>query len=374
MSGSCTKSLGMLIKPASGRCNLRCRYCFYNSPGLMGNTDEKGFMKPETAALLIKRAYDFADGPVTFAFQGGEPTLCGMDFFRYFVKKANESNIKGVKINFSIQTNGVVIDEEWADFLSKNNFLAGLSIDGPSSIHNANRIDALGNPSLAGAMNARRLFDEYKVDYNVLCVVNSLTAKNPERTYEFFKKHGIDYIQYIPCLDPAGEEPGGHDFSLTPEGYENFLKKTFDLWYGDLKSGKTVVIRTFDNYIAMLMGYMPEACGMSGKCACQFVVEADGSVYPCDFYVNQSNIIGNILYDGIEDIIKSEGVGTFLKKGLEINEKCKTCDWYFLCRDGCRRYRDPDSNLNYYCESFRNFFKYAYDRMAGIAAALSQGR
>ncbi|MFO7611950.1 MAG: anaerobic sulfatase maturase [Clostridia bacterium] len=374
MSESYQRSLGMLIKPASGRCNLRCRYCFYHSPGLMENIGEMGYMKPETAAMLIKRAYDFADGPVAFAFQGGEPTLCGIDFFRNFVKKTNELNINGVKTDFSIQTNGMGIDEEWADFLSKNNFLAGLSIDGPSRVHNANRIDSIGSPSLAKVMNAKRLFDEFKVEYNVLCVVNSLTAENPGRVYEFFKKQRVDYIQYIPCLDPTGEEPGGHEFSLTPAGYENFLKKTFDLWYEDLKSGRTTVIRTFDNYIAMLLGHVPEACGMSGKCACQFVVEADGSVYPCDFYVDQSNRIGNLWQDSIEDIIKSTGVAAFLKKGLEINEKCKTCEWYFLCRDGCRRYRDESGNLNYYCEAFRSFFEYTHDRMTKIAAALSSSQ
>jgi len=366
------RSVNVLIKPSSGLCNLRCRYCFYHSPELNPNTDEHGFMKPETAENLINRAFEYASEQVVFAFQGGEPTLCGLEFFRKFVNMVDKYNTKGLNVNFSIQTNGIAIDDDWAEFLAKNNFLTGLSIDGPSRVHNKNRIDAMEHSSLKKVMDTKRLFDKYGVEYNALCVVTSETAKYPAQVYEFFKKQGIQYIQYIPCLDPFGEDPGQHEFSLKPLEYENFLKKTFDLWYEDIMAGRITVIRTFDNYIAMLLGYAPESCGMSGRCACQFVIEADGSVYPCDFYVLDETKIGNVRDNTFEAIINGEKVRDFLDKGDEINDECRDCRWFFLCRDGCRRYRDPETKLNIYCETFQKFFDYAYPRMGDIARLVSK--
>ena len=365
------RSVNVLIKPSSGLCNLRCRYCFYHSPELNPNTDARGFMKKETAENLIKRAYEYATEQVVFAFQGGEPTLCGLDFYRSFVEMAKKHNANKIQTSFSIQTNGIAIDREWAQFLVENKFLTGLSIDGPNRVHNENRIDATENSTLKKVMETKKLFDEFGVEYNALCVVTSETAKYPTQVYEFFKKQNIQYIQYIPCLDPLGEDPGQHKFSLKSDDYENFLKTTFDLWYKDIVAGKITVIRTFDNYIAMLLRYAPESCGMSGRCACQFVVEADGTVYPCDFYVSEENVIGNVATDTFESIINSEAVRIFLDKGDVINDKCKECRWYFICRDGCRRYRDPNTNLNIYCDTFQNFFEYAYTRMVEIAKMVS---
>lgn len=371
MSKFDNRNINVLIKPSSGLCNLRCRYCFYHSPKLNPDTDEHGFMKRETADKLIDRAFEYASQGVVFAFQGGEPTLCGLDFYRYFIETASEKNTKNLNLSFSIQTNGIAIDESWAEFLSKNKFLVGLSIDGPSRVHNKNRIDAAENSTLKKVMDTKRLFDKFGVEYNALSVVNAETAKNPAAAYEFFKKQGIQFIQYIPCLDPYGEEPGGHEFSLTPELYEKFLKETFDLWYRDIMNGQITVIRTFDNYIAMLLRYAPESCGMSGRCACQFVIEADGSVYPCDFYVLEETKAGNVINDTFESVINSDKVREFLDKGDVINDKCRDCRWYFICRDGCRRYRDPKTNLNIYCETFQNFFEYAYPRMVEIAKMVS---
>lgn len=372
MSKFDNRSVNVLIKPSSGFCNLHCRYCFYHSPKLNKNTDDRGFMKKKTAENLIKRAYEYASMQVVFAFQGGEPTLCGLDFYRDFADMAKSLNTKSLQISFSIQTNGIAIDEEWAKFLAENKFLVGLSIDGPSRVHNTNRIDAAENSSLKRVMETKRLFDKYQVEYNALCVVTSETAKYPAQVYEFFKKQAIQYIQYIPCLDPSDEDPGQHEFSLIPADYENFLKKTFDLWYQDIMAGQITVIRTFDNYIAMMLGYPPESCGMSGHCSCQFVVEADGSVYPCDFYVLDENVIGNVSDDTFESIITSEAVKEFLDKGEIINNKCYDCRWYFICRDGCRRYRDSKTSLNYYCDTFINFFDYCYPRLNEIAQRVSR--
>jgi uncharacterized protein len=371
MNNTGGRTVNVLIKPSSGLCNLRCVYCFYHSPELKDGTDEKGFMKEETAEWLIKRTYEYADGGVVFAFQGGEPTLRGLDFYKFFVKTAKKHNTGNVRTDYAIQTNGIAIDEDWAEFLAENKFLAGLSIDGPSSVHNENRVDPEGKSTLKKVMRTKRLFDEKGVEYNALTVVTSKTAEKPIQTYEFFKRNGIGFVQYIPCLDPLGEEPGLHPFSLTPKAYGGFLNTVFDTWYDDLMAGKTTVIRTFDNYIAMIMGYRPEACGMSGRCSCQFVTEADGSVYPCDFYVLGSTRIGNVAADTFEEMTRHQNLVSFLEKGAMINEKCRDCKWYFICRGGCRRYRNPETDLNIYCESFKMFFEHCYSRMEQIAAKLA---
>ena len=370
MNYNLKRNINVLIKPSSGHCNLRCRYCFYHSPDVPDPTHEKGFMSRETTVKLIDRVFEYAVEGVSFAFQGGEPTLAGIDFFRFFVEKSREMNKKNLRINYSIQTNGVAVDEEWAKFLSANEFLVGLSIDGPSRVHNSNRLFSSDESSLKRVMETKRLFDQYKVEYNALCVITSDTAKFPEQVYEFFKKKGIGYVQYIPCLDPADEKPGLHEFSLTSEDYEVFLKKTFFLWHKDVMAGNITVVRTFDNWIAMLLGYPPESCGMSGRCACQFVIEADGGIYPCDFYVTDETYIGNVNENSFEEVISSEKTAEFLAKGDEINEKCKSCRWFFICRDGCRRYRDPETNLNIYCEAFQNFFDHAYPKMREITEML----
>lgn len=372
MSNILNRKINVLIKPSSGICNLRCKYCFYHSLQLNQCVDDKGFMKEDTAECLIKRTYEYADGGVAFAFQGGEPTLRGLDFYRSFVKKVQSINKNNVKTEFAIQTNGMVINEEWARFFAKNKFLVGLSIDGPAAVHNENRVDIAGKSTLKRVMHTKKLFDKYKVEYNVLSVITSKSAENPLRTYEFFKKQKIDYVQYIPCLDPLGEEAGKHSFSLSPDAYGEFLNEIFDAWHEDVTTSQVTVIRTFDNYIALLLGYKPEACGMSGRCSCQFVTEADGSVYPCDFYVLESNIIGNIKQDSFEDMTKNKRLLAFLEKGDQLNLKCKECKWYFLCRGGCRRYRNPVNNLNVYCESFKSFFEHSYPRIEEIAKRISR--
>ncbi len=367
MNDNLRRNINVLIKPSSGHCNLSCRYCFYHSPDAADPTHEKGFMSRETAVKIIERALEYATESISFAFQGGEPTLAGIDFFRFFVSKTKELNTRKMKINFSIQTNGIAINEEWAKFLSEYKFLVGLSIDGPSRVHNRNRVFSSNESSLKRVMETKNLFDRYKVEYNALSVITSTTAEYPEQVYEFFKKKGIGYVQYIPCLDPADEPPGLHDFSLSPSDYEVFLKKTFDVWYQDVIAGNITVVRTFDNWIAMLLGYPPESCGMSGRCACQFVIEADGGIYPCDFYVTDETCIANVHESSFENAINSKKTTEFLSKGDQINENCKTCRWFFICRDGCRRYRDPETNLNIYCKAFIGFFEYAYPRMSEIA-------
>lgn len=211
----------LLIKPASSLCGLRCRYCFYADEASNRASPSLGPMRAQTAQLLIRRAYEAADtgGHVSFAFQGGEPTVAGLDFFRAFVRYAREQKPKRVSVHFSIQTNGVLLDEAWAAFLRDEDFLVGLSLDGCRALHDAHRVDADGKGTWARAVQAAALLKRYGVRTNALCVVTSLCARRPQKAYQSLKALGFDYLQFIACLDPIGRPRGAMPWSLTPEAY-----------------------------------------------------------------------------------------------------------------------------------------------------------
>ena len=367
--------INLLIKPASSICNLKCKYCFYHSSASQRQTECYGLMDINLLEELVIKALEYADGFCTFAFQGGEPTLVGLEFYKQLLEFQKKYNKKGVKINNALQTNGVIINEEWAIFLADNKFLVGLSLDGPKEIHDSLRIDAKGNGSFNSVMNASRLFDKYNVEYNILTVVSANVARHANKVYNFFKINNFKYLQFIQCLDPLGEKPGAYEYSLTPKRYAQFLKATFDLWYKDLMNNDYTSIRSFDNYVSMAAGYPPESCGMSGICTCYFVIESDGGVYPCDFYVLDEWLLGNIKNKGFGELLETLAAKTFVETSKCVDEKCKSCKWYALCRGGCRRTREPyiddKPNLNYYCSAYNEFFDYAGDRIKEIAITLS---
>lgn len=363
--------LMFLIKPASGNCNMRCEYCFYADEVERRSVASYGLMDSGTAKSLIELALKSSERSCTFAFQGGEPTLSGLDFYKDFIKMVKEKNDKKLEINYAIQTNGIVIDEQWAKLFKENNFLVGISLDGPSNIHNMNRKMPDGSNTYNGVMKAIRILEKHEVDFNILTVVTSQTARFVESTYNFLQKNNLKYHQYIACLDPLEEERGNAKYSLTPKLYGDFLCKLFDLWYADLQQNNQPYIRYFENLVAMFMGQSPEQCGMVGVCTAQYVVESDGGVYPCDFYVTDDYLIGNVKENTIEEMNeKCLSIG-FVEKSRKIADECKICKWIKICRGGCRRDRDflgeNGLGLNYFCSSYKRFFEYSYRRFEEIA-------
>ena len=363
--------LHLLIKPASGNCNLRCRYCFYEDVTENREIKSFGMMTPATLEAVLAKALEGASRGCTIAFQGGEPTLVGLEFYRQAVKLVERYNRKGLQIYYAIQTNGMVLDDEWCAFFARHRFLVGLSLDGIKDTHDANRVDALGKGTFAAVMHAAQLLQRHKVEFNILTVVTAQTAGRIGRIYGFYKKNGFLYQQYIPCLDPFGEPRGGRSYSLTPPVYGQFLKNLFDLWYADLMRGEPVSIRWFDNLVGMCRGYPPESCGMAGICSRQLVVEADGSVYPCDFYVLDELRLGNLVSDSLQELEAQRDALGFVELSRQIDKRCAACRHFPLCRGGCRRDREPMLDktlpLNYYCESFATFFDYATPRLQFLA-------
>ena len=231
--------LSLLIKPASGSCNMRCEYCFYTDETEHRAVASLGRMSEETARIMVDKALAYADGDCTFSFQGGEPTLAGLPFFRALSDYAgNHPNPKGVRVHYAIQTNGFGIDDEWAEFLSKHQFLVGLSLDGPAELHDLNRRDNQGKRTHDRIMKTVRLFEKHKVEYNILCVVTGKNAKSIQRIYQFYKKNNFKWLQFIPCLEPLEQERGTESYHLSVRSYGDFLTRIFDLWYQDLQKGE----------------------------------------------------------------------------------------------------------------------------------------
>ncbi len=366
--------ISVLIKPASGSCNLRCEYCFYYDTMSKREQASYGFMTLETLEAVIRRVLNYAEGHCTIAYQGGEPTLCGLEFFEKSMEFQKKYNKNHVRIENALQTNGYCLDRKWADFFRENHFLVGVSLDGGPKLHDRYRRTPSGKGSFFQVMEHVELLKKARVDFNILSVVNGTTAPQIRKTYEFYRKNHLDYLQFIACLDPMDEKPGGREYSLTPEAYGRFLIELFDLWYQDLLAGRQPYIRQFENYIGILLGQVPESCDMRGVCGLQYVVEADGSVYPCDFYVLDRYRLGNLNTDSIEAIDEARTRTGFIEDSQAKEEGCPDCRYYGLCRGGCRRTRlVEERHHQYFCKSYEMFFDACLPRMMEIAENVRRG-
>ncbi len=367
------RNVSFLIKPASSLCNMRCSYCFYFDESANREFASFGMMNHETLRSLVKAAFEEISpgGVISFAFQGGEPMLAGIDFFRDFISLEQEYKKPEVTVQHAIQTNGLLIDREWAAFFKENNFLTGISIDGDKALHDLHRIDAARKGTWNRAAQSFALLKSQGVEVNILCVVTGIAAKSPQKIYNAFKKLGAEYLQFIPCLDPLEEERGKQRYSLKPKEYGSFLCGLFDAWYLDWKSGRYVSVRLFEDYVHLFMGMRPSTCSTAGNCGSYFVVEGDGSLYPCDFYVLDEWKMGKIGENSLESIATGEVATRFLKEGMRKPEACSECRFVRLCNGGCRRDRifTENSVQNYYCEAFKTFFSYAEARLMEIARA-----
>lgn len=358
--------VNLLIKPASGLCNMKCDYCFYCDETEKREQASYGLMNEKTLKNVIRKAVLYAEGSCTIAFQGGEPTLCGLPYFEKVIEYVDHYNRNNVRIDYALQTNGFGITEEWCQFFVRNHFLVGLSIDGLKSIHDQYRHSKSGEGSFDRIMETVRLFDKYKVEYNILTVVHRQVAENIRTIYKDYRSRGWDYMQFITCLDPLGEERGKMEYSLLPKTYGKFLIDLFDLWYEDWKAGHQPYIRQFDNYVGIIVGYYPESCEQRGICGIQNVIEADGGVYPCDFYVLDPFCLGNLNTNSMAQIQDKRREIGFIERSKTHSPECLACKWHSLCRGGCYRSREGEKD-NYFCPGYKMFFEACYDRMKEIA-------
>ena len=372
-------AISVMIKPSSGMCNMSCDYCFYRDETQKRSQESYGFMSEKTLKNVIRKTMLRAEGMISYAFQGGEPTLRGLAFFQKVVEYQNQYNKNKIQVHNALQTNGLLIDEDWCRFLKENHFLVGVSLDGTKEIHDTYRHTRKeGGPTFDLVCSAIRLMESSGVDFNILTVVNQAAAENIQEIYSFYRQKKWNYQQYIACLDPLDEPHGQNEYSLAPEQYGQFLIRLFRLWYKDWKKGRQPYIRQFENYIGILLGHFPEACDQRGTCSIQNVVEADGSVYPCDFYMLNDYCLGNFNENRLDEIDARRKEIGFLERSLKLDPDCKHCAYYRLCRGGCQRNRDwaPEIQAyqNYFCQSYRMFFDACLNEMEEIARSLADAR
>jgi len=331
---------------------MRCAYCFYHDVAENREDFAYGKMTEETAEQIIGKALAFAEGePVSFAFQGGEPLLAGLDYFRFFTRTVKEHNRKNSPVSYGLQTNGLLLDPKWAAFLREERFLVGLSLDGDKEA-NRYRLKAGGQNAWYAILNAAVLLKREAVDFNILTVLTGYCAEHSTEIYQFFKKKGFQYLQFIPCLRPFGDKSEDERY-MTPEQYAKFLIQLFQLYVKDYMRGDYTSIRQFDNYVHLYLGENPEQCGMAGHCTFQYVVEGNGNVYPCDFYCVDQWQLGNIHTQDFLEFSQGKLARSFIEESLAVPEKCKTCGYYPICRGGgCKRLRESRE----YCAAYRAFF------------------
>lgn len=363
------KHLSIMIKPSSSLCNLNCAYCFYRDEAKHREVPDRGFMDEKTLDNIIKKAFSFAEKSVSIVFQGGEPTLIGLDFYKKVVEKEREYNQKNLTVFNSVQTNAYALDSAFAPFFHDNGFLVGVSLDGNKDINDFFRASASGGGSFSSVQANIRALEKSKVEFNILSVVTKQTACHAEQAYNFFKKSGYKYLQFIPCLDLIENKNEKPPFALGDKEYGDFLIRLFDLWYADLIRGEAPSIRLFDNIILMLRGKEPEICSSKGVCSEQYVFEADGSVYPCDFYATDEYLLGNINRDSFEDFDSKRSETGFIARSQNKNGKCTECEFFPFCRNGCYRER-TETNLNRFCESYRRFYSHALPILSDISRKL----
>ena len=338
------KRINLLLKPASSLCNMRCRYCFYSDISTLREVASYGIMIEETVDKILDNIFiDIDDGDeLNFGFQGGEPTLAGLPWFHYFIKSVNQRK-KGAAVNYAFQTNGLLLDDSWCEFFRDNKFLIGLSIDAGKRFHDRNRLSSLGEGTYGDCIKTKELFDKNQVEYNILCVLTNEIAKEAERIWRFILNENISYIQFIPCLEPpppAGSVDNRDGNILKPGFFAKFYTRLFPLWLKELENNNYISIKFYDDVVNYFLKGIPSSCGINGQCHNQYVIEADGSVFPCDFYCFDDHKAGNLRDNTLRDLFYSLKVQSFLSEKIEMPKLCQSCRFLKACRGGCKRMRN----------------------------------
>lgn len=353
--------LSYLIKPASSLCNMACKYCFYANVASQRSDYSYGIMQEATIDNLVTKTL-LMSNKITYAFQGGEPTMAGLDFFKIFVNKVNEKKHNQI-IHYSIQTNGINLDDSWLTFFKANHFLVGISLDGTKANHDQVRLTNQSSPTYDLIMKNIKKIKQAQINYNILTVITRQVAKDAKRLYNFYKKNELQYIQLIPCLPELDQSTD--NYYLTSQMFFWFYNELFDLWYHDVTRGEYISISLFDHLLTLFKGVAPSMCGMLGFCTLQYVIEANGNVYPCDFYCLDEYLLGNINEDELSSIQSSRNGQKFIQEPKRMSPLCHDCKFKKLCNGNCKR-----MNVVYfddkYC-GYQAFLTKTYQRFYQLA-------
>lgn len=365
------RQLGLLVKPAGPDCNLACSYCFYSPKAALYPGAAEHRMDIAVARKLIRDYTELTGQNPSYGWQGGEPTLLGVDFFRRVVALQAQAARPGTAIANGLQTNGVLINQEWARFLLRYRFLVGLSLDGPPDIHDHYRLDHGGQPTHHLVMRAARALREHQVEFNILCMVTDHSATSAGRIIEFMLTHGLTYLQFIPCLERHPTTGAPLPYTCTPHEYGRFLCDAFDIWADEWPP--RFYVRTFNDLLVTVAGNPAPSCVFRPTCGDYLLVEHNGDVYPCDFFVEPQMLLGNVMERPLREIALGEAFQAFRHQKQPCHETCAGCEWLPLCHGACPRHRPgagPAAPANYFCESYRMLFSHSIDRLRSMAQRL----
>lgn len=373
-----------MAKPTGSKCNLDCAYCFYLTKEQM--YPESNFRaSDEVMEQHIRQMIEaHRTSEVTFAWQGGKPTLMGLDCFRRAVELEKKCAKPGMQIENTFQTNGVLLNEEWCKFFHEQNFLIGLSIDGPHHLHDAYRYDKGDAGTFDKVMRAARLMQEHKVELNVLCAVNSVNSQHPLEVYRFFRDElGVRYVQFIPIVErdnKTGDQEGTRitGRSVRPEQWGKFLIDIFDEWVH--RDVGVMFVPFFDAVLASYVHGYSTVCVLQPTCGQSVALEHTGDIYSCDHYVEPKHWLGNIKDSPIETLVSSEKQRAFgQEKSTTLPDYCRKCEFLFTCHGECPKNRvlmtpDGEPGLNWLCAGLKAFYAHTQRPMRMMAELLRRGR
>ena len=381
---SSTLGFHVMAKPIGPLCNLNCRYCFYLEKEALFPQGEDYCMSEEVLDAYIRKTVEVSrDLPeLLFAWQGGEPMLMGIDFYKK-VLHLQKQYAEGKRVANTFQTNGTLLNDEWCRFLQEHDFLIGLSLDGPEHIHDHFRMDRGGKSTFSSVKRGLDLLKKHGVEFNILCCVTRESAQKPLEVYCFFKEQGAEYIQFIPIVERVPDrvshklglqlasppdlrnEPetvSVTPWTVDPEGYGDFLIKVFDEWVR--RDVGTVFVMNFEWALgSWALGDSP-ACFFSKRCGRAVIIEHNGDVYSCDHFMYPAYQLGNILEDELSEMLESEQQIAFgAQKELALPRACRECVYLFACRGECPKHRfmiSPygEPGFNYLCKAYKKYFRH----------------
>ena len=387
--GEAPAAFQIMTKPSGAACNLDCKYCFYLEKQALYPETRVPRMSPEVQEAYIRQYIEAQPTPeVTFAWQGGEPLLMGLDFFRRAVE-LQAKYAGGRKISNALQTNGILLNDAWSAFFKERGFLLGISVDGPEAMHDAQRKDPMGGGSHAKVMAGMASLKRHGVDFNTLTVVNAANAHAPREVYRWLREQGSGYMQFIPLVEREGD--GGFapppqsvadavvsPMSVTPGAWGGFLCGVFDEWVR--RDVGKVFVQYFDCMLGLWLGAPASMCVFAPECGRNLALEHNGDVYSCDHYVYPEYRLGNILKTPLPGLVASQAQADFGKaKKSALPRQCRECEWLFACHGECPKHRfavtkDGEAGLNYLCSGFMRFFRHIDPSMRRMAALVQSGR
>lgn len=409
----------VMTKPIGALCNLDCEYCYYLDKKELYSDKQDFRMSEETLEKFIKQYIEAQPDPeVVFSWQGGEPTLRGLDFYRKAVELQSKHAPDDKNIQNVLQTNGTRLDDEWCEFLEENDFRVGISIDGLRELHDEFRQTRVRSPTFDQVMEGLSRLQEHDIEYNVLCVVNSVNSQHPLKVYNFFKDQGVKWIQFIPLVEPrpredppeASKEDAGFsrlsssypwpesdpvdekdenysqvvqeareasvtDRSVDPVDYGNFMSTIFDEWVRE--DVGEISVRLFDESLRMGLGGEATFCIFREECGNQIALEHNGDVYACDHFVDPEHKRGNLNREHLAEMLGSEEQRQFGRQKKEgLPERCQECPAQNFCHGGCPKNRiisREDGDLNYLCAGYRHFFSHVQPYLGLFRQARKNG-